>query len=162
MISMVIGKDEFDWQRVQSVEDLELGREYLFRPEFVPLLYSYLGVRPGLTVADIGCGTGSFSRLVARGLRGKGKVIGVDSDQTLLRIAGNRAEQEGLSELLEFKCGDAYSLPFGDETFDATTSHTLLGILRDPTKCIIEKKRVTKQGGIVSAGFDKKKSPHFS
>ena len=151
MISMDTRKDEFDWQRVQSVEDLELGREYLFRPEFVPLLYSYLGIRPGLAVADIGCGTGSFSRLLAQGLKGKGRVIGVDPDQTLLRLARNRAEQEGLSGLLEFKYGDAYSLPFGDETFDVTTSHTLLGILRDPMKCIIEKRRVTKQGGIVSA-----------
>jgi len=151
MISMNHGGKRFDWQRVQSVEDLELGRKYLFQPEFIPLLHSYLGVKPGLVMADVGCGTGSFSRLIAKGLKGKGKVVGIDLDRDLLQFAKIRAEQEGLSEILEFKYGDAYSLPFEEETFDVTTSHTLVGVLRDPMKCILEKKRVTKKGGIVSA-----------
>jgi len=142
---------ELDWQRVQSVEDLELGRKYLFRPEFIPLLYSYLGIRCGVIVADVGCGTGSFSRLIARGLEGKGKIVGIDLDRNLLKIAGKMAEAEGLSDIIEFMCGDAYSLPLKDEAFDITTSHTLLDVLKNPMKCILEKKRVTKQGGIVSA-----------
>ncbi|MFQ6068053.1 MAG: hypothetical protein ACE5KD_00765 [Candidatus Bathyarchaeia archaeon] len=49
-----------DWLRIQSIEDLEFGRKYLFRPEFLPLLFSYIGVKSGILALDMGCGTGSF------------------------------------------------------------------------------------------------------
>lgn len=147
---MVKKKRLINWQKVQSIEDLEIGRKYMFRPEYVPILYSYLGIKPGIIAADIGCGTGYFSRLMARGLGGKGGVVGVDLDKRLLKIAKEKAKEEGLSNVLEFICGDAYNLPFQDNSFDVITSHTLLAALQDLMKCILEKKRVAKVGGYVS------------
>ena len=146
----MVYKGKTSWLRVQSVEDLELGRKYLFRPEYLPLLYSYLGIKLGIIASDIGCGTGSFSRLIVRGLEGRGLLVGVDLDKFLLKIAKQKANEEGLSNVLEFICSDAYNLPFRENSFDVVTSHTLLGVLKDLKKCILEKKRVAKIGGYVS------------
>jgi ubiquinone/menaquinone biosynthesis C-methylase UbiE len=52
---------------------LELGRKYMWREEFLPLLFQYLELSPGQNVVDVGCGTGFFTRIVARGLKGRGK-----------------------------------------------------------------------------------------
>jgi SAM-dependent methyltransferase len=64
-----------------------------WRPTYPDALVDWLtaGLAPGSTVADLGCGTGIFSRLLAaRGLH----VIGIDPNETMLdkaRAAGDGA-----------------------------------------------------------------------
>jgi len=67
------------------------GRE-LFDRRF-QVVYA-LGLKPGMRVADIGAGTGLFSRLMARAVRPGGRVIAVDIApnfvDNLLRVARER------------------------------------------------------------------------
>jgi len=131
-------------------EKLELGRRYAYRPEFVPLLLEYLGAKAGMRVLDVGCGTGFLACLLAEMLDDV-EIIGVDADERLLEVARQRLEREGLAERVSLRQGDAYSLPFPDESFDLVTSHTLMCILSDPGKALREQIRVARVGGVVSA-----------
>jgi ubiquinone/menaquinone biosynthesis C-methylase UbiE len=142
---------------VWTPEGLELRGKYLWGDEFIPVLYKHLGVRPGIIAVDVGCGSGFFTRMIAKGLQGQGKVIGVDIDKQLLYSAKDFAEREGLHSLIEFKKASAYQLPFSDNFADVVACHTLLYILGKPLKALREMIRIAKpQGRIVAIESDYK------
>jgi len=58
-----------------------------------------LELKPGMVVADIGAGTGVFSRAFARAVAPGGKVYAVDVDQGLTAYIAQRAKQEKLANL---------------------------------------------------------------
>jgi len=60
---------------------------------------SRLNLKPGMIVADIGAGTGVFSRPFARAVAPGGRVFAVDIDQGLLDYAAQRAQQENIEDL---------------------------------------------------------------
>lgn len=66
-------------------------RRYFHYPH--ALLMSYL--KEGMTVIDIGCGMGYFSREMAKIVGNTGKVIAADLQQEMLAITLKRAEKEG-------------------------------------------------------------------
>lgn len=47
--------------------------------------------------------------------------------------------------------GDAYSLPFEDDTFDIAHAHQTLHHVADPVSVLRELRRVVKAGGLVAA-----------
>ncbi len=67
-------------------------RRFLHDPE--RLLHGL--VRPGMTVADIGCGMGYFSLGLARLVGSSGKVLAVDLQQEMLDRMKRRAEKSGV------------------------------------------------------------------
>jgi ubiquinone/menaquinone biosynthesis C-methylase UbiE len=54
-----------------------------------------LGVRAGLTVVDLGAGTGYFTRYLSAAVGDEGNVLAVDVEPNLLVHLRQRAEQEG-------------------------------------------------------------------
>ena len=68
-------------------------RRFLHDPD--ALLASH--VRPGMTVADIGCGMGYFSLALARLVGEKGQVLSVDLQQEMLDRVRTRALKQGLA-----------------------------------------------------------------
>lgn len=131
-------------------ERLELIWRYAYPPEIQPLLMNYLGAKPGMKILDSGCGTGFLTRLLAKVLTDV-QVVGVDMDEKLLDLGRQMLVRENLIDQVELRQGDAYHLPFSDETFDLVTSQTLLCVLGDPVQGLHEKIRVTKKGQMVSA-----------
>lgn len=57
------------------------------------------GAAPGMTVADVGAGTGLFTMLFARRVAPAGSVVAVDISQSFLQAIGKRAAQEGLTNV---------------------------------------------------------------
>lgn len=106
-------------------ERLELMWRYVYRPEFIPLLKTYIGVESGMNILDIGCGTGFFSRFLAKHVKNL-RIVGLERDEKLIDIGQDMVAREGLINDVEIMKGDAYKLPFPDETFDMVTSQTLL------------------------------------
>lgn len=104
---------------------MELGLRYAYRPEFVPLLMAYLGARPGTSVLEVGCGSGFLARLLARTLPDV-RVHGLDSDASLLDVAGQMQARDGRKGQISWGQADAFRLPFRDDHFDLVTSHRLL------------------------------------
>ncbi|MFQ5870310.1 MAG: class I SAM-dependent methyltransferase, partial [Candidatus Zixiibacteriota bacterium] len=58
----------------------------------------------GRSVLDIGCGPGHYLIEFAR--RGAGRVMGIDFSAKMLDLASENAGRVGISDKLEFVCGD--------------------------------------------------------
>ncbi len=69
-----------------------------------------------LKIADIGCGTGASTLLLARLL--EAQITAVDFLQDFLEVLEGRAENMGLSEKVTTLCCSMDNLPFGDEEYD--------------------------------------------
>jgi ArsR family transcriptional regulator len=102
----------------------------------VPLLPS------GLTVADIGTGTGGMLPLLAEFAE---KIVAVDISQEMLRRARARAKSLGL-ENVEFVKGDLRNLPLKDESVDAAFATLVLHHAANPGAAIKEMARILRPG----------------
>ncbi len=111
--------------------------------------YDLLKVRRGVHVLDVGCGAGDDARALAQFVGREGLVVGLDFSQTM--IAEGRRKAAGLEGSLEFRQGDAHSLPFPDCTFDACRIDRVLQHLESPERVIAEMARVLKPGGRIAA-----------
>jgi 2-polyprenyl-3-methyl-5-hydroxy-6-metoxy-1,4-benzoquinol methylase len=60
---------------------------------------SRLSLKPGMVVADIGAGSGLFSRPLAKAVAPGGKVYAVDIQQDLLDYVNQRAKQENIRNI---------------------------------------------------------------
>ncbi len=82
----------------------------------VGFLVEELGLAPGMTVLDVGCGPGRHCvALARRGIRS----IGVDISERFVSVARELAEREGVAELTEFHRADARAM-VGDPRVDAS------------------------------------------
>lgn len=75
----------------------------------------------GKIIADIGAGTGISTFKLAKVAS---KVIGVESEESMLRVARQKAASLGLNNV-EFIKGDAKNIPLSDSSVDAVTGFTL-------------------------------------
>lgn len=63
-----------------------------------------MGLEPGMDAADIGAGTGFFSRMMAHKVGPKGKVYAVDIAENFVKHIDELAKQEGLKNLKARVC----------------------------------------------------------
>ncbi len=130
----------------------ELYRRYLESKPWLNQLYSnFFNIRAQRKIVDIGCGTGDFTRYLARLSDGKSKIIGIDSSQKSLGAGDSETRKAGLSRIISYEPGDAYKIPLEDGYADLTCCRTLLMHLQDPLKAVKEMARITKTGGSVVA-----------
>jgi ubiquinone/menaquinone biosynthesis C-methylase UbiE len=106
-----------------------------------------LGLAPGKTVLDMGCGTGDDVREMARLVGEQGKVVGVDNSQAMIAEAENRAAHSNLP--VSFQFAEASRLPFPDGSFDGSRADRSLMHVPDARQAIAEMARVTKTEGPV-------------
>lgn len=72
-------------------------------------------IRQGMTVLDLGCGTGFFTLEIARLLRGEGKVIAVDVQEGMLDILRQKLKNSELKQQIQILNNPAQSLGFSDK-----------------------------------------------
>lgn len=128
---------------------LEQARRQLFarHPEYLPYLIRHLDIHPGMTVVDVGCGTGVYTRLMASRLQGEGRAIGVDLRPDLIERARQLATQEGWGALIEFHAGNAQELSLAEACADVVFCNSLLWLLPEPVRALREMRRVLRPGG---------------
>ena len=81
-------------------------------------------------------------------LEGKGRVVGLELDPVLLRIASGRAAYSPLAYLLEFKRAERARIPYPDASFDALVSEFIVHPSPAPTEIgQREMARVLRHGG---------------
>lgn len=111
--------------------------------------YGRLGIAPGTTLLDVGCGAGQIAIPAAKaGVH----VTGLDLAPNLVEQARRRAKAEGVVAL--FDEGDAEALPYNAGSFDVVLS--LIGAMfaPQPEKVAAELIRVCRPGGrIVMANW---------
>ena len=98
-----------------------------------------------LTLADIGCGTGSLTFELARFAR---KVIGVDLSNEMLRRARAMAQERGVDNV-EFRQGDVFDMPVAAQSVDAAFCVMVLHFLPDPGRAVAALCRIVRPGGAV-------------
>lgn len=102
---------------------------------------------PGLSLLDIGCGPGTITVEFADRLA-PGTVVGLDASAEVIAQAAALGSDR---PSLEFVVGDAYALPFDDDSFDIAHAHQTLQHVADPVAVLREMRRVVKPGGLVAA-----------
>lgn len=105
-----------------------------------PQLAARLG--QGMAVLDAGCGTGAITAGIARRVGTGGRVIGVDRDASLLRIA--REEHRGVHHLTFLEM-DILASTFDCE-FDVVTAARTLQWIADPGAAVRKMSAAAKPG----------------
>ena len=144
-----------------SISDAEAQRAYVGvrrAAQWIGFFLPYL--KRGFSVLDCGCGVGSITLDLAE-LVASGQVIGIDLDESQLEIARANAQQRGLTNV-SFEPGNAYTLRFADNSFDAVLAHTLLYHLNDQMRALREFHRVLKPGGVAGISDDDLATATFS
>jgi ubiquinone/menaquinone biosynthesis C-methylase UbiE len=86
-----------------------------------------LGVRPGDSVIDIGCGTGLNFALIEEVIGPTGRIVGVDLTDAMLARARQRIETSGWSNISLVHADAAeFEFPAGVDAILATYAHSLL------------------------------------
>lgn len=104
-----------------------------------------LDPQTGERILDLATGTGWTSRQVAR--RGA-EVVGVDIASELIAAARAAADAQGVA--IDYRIGDAESLPFKDGEFDAVISTCGIMFASRPEAAAAELARVTRKGGRIA------------
>ncbi len=103
----------------------------------------------GSTVLDVGCGFGLESLRLARLVEPGGKVTGIDKSADFISEAQARAKAAKLA--IDFEVDDADALPFAGASFEVARAERVLVYLPDPKRALAEMRRVTRQGGMITA-----------
>ena len=111
-------------------------------------LFDRVGVRPGMTCLDLGCGIGEATLDLARLVGSEGRVVGRDMDDISIEMARNDAKAHGLTNV-EFRLGDIRTVEETDK-FDMVNARFLLSHLRDPASVLAKMRRMVNRGGIVT------------
>jgi ubiquinone/menaquinone biosynthesis C-methylase UbiE len=96
------------------------------------------GLAPGARVADLGCGSGAFTHLLARAGYA---CVGLDLSAKLIEVGRRKYP------LIEFLEGDIEHLPFPDASFDGVMLSGVVHHFPDPSRCAAEVFRVLRPGG---------------
>ncbi|WIG57260.1 MAG: hypothetical protein OJF49_000004 [Ktedonobacterales bacterium] len=103
---------KFDVREKQLL--LSEEREAILRPE---KLLTALGLKPGHTIADIGCGPGFFALPAARIVGEYGRVLAGDIQGEMLTAVRSRATEAGLDNVRVVKTGEV-EIPIVPESCD--------------------------------------------
>jgi ubiquinone/menaquinone biosynthesis C-methylase UbiE len=120
-------------------------------PESAALLDS-VGLRPGDSAIDLGCGPRGVIDLLAERVAPGGRVVGLDADPADVAMASEFVASQGLSDV-EVVCGDARDTCLESGSFDLVHGRTLLITVPQPAEVLAEMVRLARPGGWV-AGFE--------
>ena len=104
------------------------------------------GVDAGMTVADVGTGTGFVAAGVAPRVK---RVVGIDNASAMLEVARDNLRALGVSNV-DLVVGDIAELPLEDDSVDAAFANMVMHHAEDPAAMLREMTRVTKPGATVA------------
>lgn len=134
------------YDRISRVYDYLTGA---FERKYAEMALESLSVEESETVLEIGFGPGHCLKRLAESVGKTGKVYGVDISSGMLEVTRRRLDKARLMDRVKLYCGDAASLPYGDNTFDAAFMSFTLELFDTPEipRLLEEVKRVLKPKG---------------
>jgi len=98
-------------------------------------------------VLEVGCGAGATTSYLAREVGCR--VMGVDLRESMIALARERAEREGVEDRVELRVANALDLPFEDGRFDVVLCESVAAFIADKARLARELARVVRPGGYV-------------
>lgn len=98
------------------IQTLTFGRERQLRGAIADLA----AIKPGESVLDVGCGTGTLAQVIAERVGHEGKVAGVDPSPEMIARARMKAKKR--AQAIDFRLESAEALSFADQSFDVVVS----------------------------------------
>ena len=129
---------KFDPKNVHKLTDP--SRLEIFDPEKT---LREFGLREGMTVLDVGTGPGFFLPYLSRMVGEKGKVYAVDIQEEMVKMAQEKVQKEGLSNVEVMK-SEENSIPLPDHCVDFIFMAFTFHELTDPKTFAQELKRIAK------------------
>jgi ubiquinone/menaquinone biosynthesis C-methylase UbiE len=107
---------------------------------------AFADVKEGEVVLDIGSGAGIDVLLASKKVGESGRVIGLDMTPEMIERGKKNVEEAGVGNI-EFRQGEAESMPVEDETVDLIVSNCVINLSPDKKKVFEEAYRILKPGG---------------
>ncbi|HTY92222.1 MAG TPA: class I SAM-dependent methyltransferase [Methanocella sp.] len=120
------------------------------------VILSKAGLKPGMTIVDIGCGQGYFAVPAARIVGPKGRVYGIDVDADALELVDRKASDAGLN--IKTIAAEAESAVACEGCADIAFFGICLHDFQDPQKVLANARKMLRLGGRL-ADLDWKKEP---
>jgi arsenite methyltransferase len=108
------------------------------------IILSTLNLQPDERILDIGSGHGLLVEDMAAVVGPNGSICGVDVSEAMISLSKKQCSHLPQVELRE---GDATSLPYNNDEFDAAVSTQVYEYIEDIDTCLTELYRVLKPGG---------------
>jgi ubiquinone/menaquinone biosynthesis C-methylase UbiE len=112
----------------------------------------FVGIQPGWTVLDAGCGSGGYVPLLCELVGPAGRVSALDlAPENVAEV--ERLVQDGhCAAPVDLRVGSVLDLPFADAIFDCVWCANVAQYLTEAefTRAMAEFRRVTKPGGLVA------------
>ena len=122
-------------------------------------------IKPGMTVADIGCAMGFFSIPMGHMVGEKGKVICLDIQEGMLKQLKKKARAKNMDHRMEYRPCHGNSFPLGKGEADFICAFAVVHEIPDPTLFFTTAARALKAQGnllfcepaghVSTAGFEK-------
>jgi trans-aconitate methyltransferase len=113
-------------------------------------LLDRIGLRPGQSAIDLGCGPSGILSLLSAAVSPGGRVVGLDADPAHTAMASQYAGELGLSNV-EVITADARHTGLAAGSFDLVHARTLLVTIPEPGEVLGEMVRLAKPGGWVAS-----------
>jgi ubiquinone/menaquinone biosynthesis C-methylase UbiE len=146
-------RDKYD----RGAEQYDAGLDWLFRSFYEDEekvrtgMIDLLGLKPGMRVLEIGCGTGKDSVIIARSLSDVGQIFLLEMSRNMLEVCRAKlTDCRGVQ--IEFLLGNASYLPFPNEYFDAVFHFGGLNTFSEKKRALDEMTRVARIGAKVVVG----------
>jgi ubiquinone/menaquinone biosynthesis C-methylase UbiE len=103
-------------------------------------------LKPGQTVLDVGCGSGSITKGMAELVGSQGYVVGIDLSKDLIDMARNNFRD---IKNVQFEVADINTYSF-DNSFDVISSARVLQWVSNPREILLRMKALLKPNGCIA------------
>lgn len=124
-------------------ERLEQPDRYSLIPPAETLLH--FGLRKGMTIADVGAGTGFFARAASEIVGADGAVLALDMSSEMIEFL----RAHGIQSNVRLMISEEYVFPLADHCADMTLLAFVVHETPDIPRFINEALRITKPGGTI-------------
>ncbi|MBN1284469.1 MAG: class I SAM-dependent methyltransferase [Anaerolineae bacterium] len=107
-----------------------------------------VGLRPGMTVVDYGCGPGSYTIAAAQIIGASGKIYGVDVHPQAIKSVQRKARAQGMKHV-EALLADGYDSGVPANGADCVLLMDIIHMVSDPNALLAEVRRILKPDGFV-------------